>query len=130
MEVDQLVEVDLLVLPGSVELLPLSQHGVDLLPDLGLGGVVLTQHGLAQRYHLAERFLAGLNLRLEIVVLRFEQLSRGGVGDFLLRDEAPPQSRGPGQQVSHHAKEGVVVIAGQQGSLSLRHLQDDSYQTL
>ena len=75
MKINQLVEVNLLVLPGCVELLSLSQHGLDLLPDLVLGGVVLTEHGLSQGHHFTEGLLSGLNLGLQIVVFCLQQLS-------------------------------------------------------
>ena len=77
MKINELIEVDFLVLPSRVQLLPLSQHGLDLLSDLLLGGVVLTEHGLPQGHHLTEGLLSRLDLRLQIVVFSLQQLCRG-----------------------------------------------------
>ena len=75
MKINELIEVDFLVLPSRVQLLPLSQHGLDLLPHLVLGSVVLTEHGLSQGHHLTEGLLSCLDLCLQIVVFGLQQLS-------------------------------------------------------
>ena len=74
-KINELIEVDFLVLPSRVELLPLSQDGLDLVPHLVLCGVVLTEHGLAQGHHFTEGLLSRLDLGLQVVVLCLQQLS-------------------------------------------------------
>ena len=119
MDIDQLVQVDLLVLPGSVQLLPLGQDRLDLALHLALGAVAFGDHGFSKSNHLAECLLPGLYFRFQIVMLRLQHLGGGSVRDLLLCDETPPEPGAPGQQVPHHAGEGVVVAGGEEGGLPL-----------
>jgi len=117
--INELVEVDLLVLPGSVKLLPLCQNCLNPCSHLTLGTMALSHHRFTQGNHLTEGLFPGLNFSLEVVMLCLEHLCRGSIRDLLLCDEGPAETRGPGQQVPHHSLEGVVVGGGEEGGLPL-----------
>ena len=76
MDIDQLVQAPLVVLPGRVKLLSLRQNRLNLLLNF-----IQSMVSLAVSNDLAEQFLSRLNLRLEIVVLGVKKLSRSRVRD-------------------------------------------------